>query len=159
MRNFQRKGASSNAQVGRDFETRVEHLLEQKGLHLYRDFKISCGVAEIKKVHKFDLGADDPKVIVECKSHTWTETGGIPYAKLKNWVEAMFYFQLAPAEYRKIFVVEKSIKPKTGETLLSYFNRTQAHFIPEDVELWEVDIETNQVHICRTFEHDRKVSP
>ena len=93
----------------------------------------------MRKNHAFDLGFDDPRVIVECKSHTWTSGGNVPSAKMKNWAEAMFYFHMAPPDYRKIFFVERSVRPDRPESLLIYFLRTQAHMVPPDVEFWELD--------------------
>ena len=66
---------------------------------------------------------------------------------MKNWAEAMFYFHMAPVTYRKIFLVERSVRETTGETLLSYFMRTQFHMIPLDVEFWELDSVTGDVSI------------
>jgi hypothetical protein len=53
------------------------------------------------------------------------------------WNEAMFYFYLAPHHFRKIFVVERSLREKTS--LVSHYVRCHGHLIPEDVELWEFD--------------------
>ena len=66
---------------------------------------------------------------------------------MKNWAEAMFYFHMAPHDYRKMFVVERSVRPnRGGESLLSYFLRTQAHMIPPDVECWELNGDELVVH-------------
>jgi len=86
---------------------------------------------------------------VECKSHTWTSGGNVPSAKMKNWAEAMFYFHMAPSDYRKIFVVERSVRPGRSESLLAYFLRTQAHMIPHDVEFRELDGDELTVHEVR----------
>ncbi len=140
MNNFQRDGATSNFHVGRAFEERAQKaLFANRGLRLHPKHKVSCGLGVEKKDHSFDLGSENPKVIVECKSHTWTSGGNVPSAKLKNWAEAMFYFHMAPEEYRKIFLVEKSMRPGRNESLLTYFIRTQVHMIPLDVECWELD--------------------
>lgn len=143
----QRKGAISNAHVGRDFELLCAQLFGEQGLHLTSDFALPVGVGSIKKPHKYDLGGDDPKIIVECKSQTWTAGNKVPSAKLKNWAEAMYYFHMAPAEYRKVFIVERSVRETTGETLLEYFQRTHPHLIPNDVELMELDKETRTLCI------------
>ena len=66
---------------------------------------------------------------------------------MKNWAEAMFYFYMAPNTYRKIFLVERSVRETTGETLLSYFMRTQFHMIPPDVEFWDIDSATGDIFI------------
>lgn len=139
MTNYQRKGAISNAHVGREFERRARTVLEEHGLKLDPDHKVAVGIASSKKEHAFDLGSEDPQVIVECKAQTWTEGNKVPSAKMKNWAEAMFYFYMAPDTYRKIFFVERSERKTTGETLLSYFIRTHSHMIPSEVEFWELD--------------------
>ena len=136
---FQRDGSISNSHVGRDFEDRARKALATCGLQLNPAHKVPCGLGTVRKDHSFDLGSEDPRVIVECKAHTWTSGGNVPSAKMKNWAEAMFYFHMAPPGYRKIFVVERSVRRGRDESLLSYFLRTQAHMIPPDVEFWELD--------------------
>ena len=150
MNNFQREGATSNSHVGRAFEERARKVLAAKGLQLTSNHKVPCGVGAVRKNHAFDLGSRHPNVIVECKSHTWTSGGKVPSAKMKNWAEAMFYFHMAPPDYRKIFVVERSIRPGRPESLLTYFLRTQAHMIPPGVEFWELDGNELIVHEVRT---------
>ena len=59
----------------------------------------------------------------------------------------MFYFHMAPTTYRKIFLVERSVRKTTDETLLSYFRHTHFHMIPHDVEFWEIDSATGDVLI------------
>ena len=147
MSNFQRDGSISNTHVGRAFELRAQKILADHGLALELNHKVPCGLRSLKKDHAFDLGSEDPKVIVECKSQTWTSGGNVPSAKMKNWAEAMFYFHMAPSGYRKIFLVERSQRPGRAETLLGYFRRTQAHMIPDDVEFWEIDRDSDRVTI------------
>ena len=146
--NFQRDGSISNAHVGRDFENRARVTLASHGMPLSANHKVLCGLdGRPKKAHSFDLGSESPKAIVECKAQTWTSSGNVPSAKMKNWAEAMYYFHMAPCDYRKIFLVERSVRPnRGGESLLSYFLRTQAHMIPTDVECWELDGEELVVH-------------
>lgn len=145
MSNFQREGSISNSHVGRDFELRAQGVLAKRGLLLTLNHKVPCGLGNNRKDHAFDLGSENPKVIVECKSQTWTSSGNVPSAKMKNWAEAMFYFHMAPPEYRKIFFVERSVRLNREETLLGYFRRTQAHMIPFDVELWELDRDSDDL--------------
>ncbi len=144
--NFQRDGSVSNSHVGRDFDNHARKVLARCGLWLMPDHKVPCGLGKVRKDHSFDLGSEDPKIIVECKSHTWTSGGNVPSAKMKNWAEAMFYFHMAPRGYRKIFCVERSVRHGQGESLVSYFLRTQAHMVPEDVEFWELDGDELAVH-------------
>jgi hypothetical protein len=136
----QRVGAKSNAHVGRDFELATQIFLASKGLDLDLNVKIEVGVEAITKGHAFDLGCESLKVIVECKSHKWTAPNdNVPSAKLTVWNEAMYYFLLAPAEYRKIMFVLSDYSEKRKETLAEYYLRTYRHLIPNDVELWEFD--------------------
>ena len=135
---FQRKGSTSNAQVGRDFEAKAQVFLGEQGLALERNVKIDIGING-KKSHAFDLGDPTNEVIVECKSHTWTESGNVPSAKMTAWNQAMYYFHAAPPRYRKIFFVLRDFSKKRKETLADYFIRTNPHLIPADVEIWEYD--------------------
>ncbi|MDD3424468.1 MAG: hypothetical protein PHX32_08025, partial [Sphaerochaeta sp.] len=59
--------------------------------------------------------------------------------KMTVWNEAMYYFLLAPIEYRKILFVLKDYSPKRKETLAEYFVRTNKHLIPKGVEIIEYD--------------------
>ncbi len=73
MANFQRNGAISNSHVGRDFESRIMRYCARLGVKLTPNLSLSIGVGKIKKPHKFDLGDAHKRILVECKSHTWTE--------------------------------------------------------------------------------------
>lgn len=159
MSNFQREGSISNTQVGRDFELRAMKALAQRGLRLTLNHNVSCGLDKVLKDHAFDLGSENPKVIVECKSQTWTSGGNVPSAKMKNWVEAMFYFHMAPLDYRKIFFVERSVRPNTGESLLEYFYRTHTHLIPSEVELWELNRDSDNLTILKKRHSELTVVP
>lgn len=133
---FQRKGAISNAQVGRDFESIARQYFAEQGLHLKPGMAVKIGINGFKS-HNFDLGNELERVLVECKAHTWTEGGNVPNAKLTVWNEAMFFFHAAPTSYRKIFFVLRDFSPKRKETLGEYYIRTNSHLIPKDVEVWE----------------------
>jgi hypothetical protein len=137
MNNHQRVDAISNAHVGRDFERAVASYL---GDTLQSSFSLDIGFTKLKS-HRFDLGCAEKKVIVECKSHTWTAGGNVPSAKLTTWDQAMLYFSLAPDCYRKIFAVKHDVRNKSGnaESLADYYIRTHGHVIPGGVEIWELD--------------------
>jgi len=134
----QRVGSVSNAHVGADFEKVAQEFFAKQGITLERDFSVPVGLSK-KKQHRFDLGTTDPKIIVECKSHKWTETGNVPSAKLTVWNEAMYYFHLAPEDYRKVLFVLHDKRATNGESLLAYYRRTFAHMIPDKVEFFEWD--------------------
>jgi hypothetical protein len=51
----------------------------------------------------------------------------------------MYYFLVAPSNYRKIMFVLKDFSSKHNETLAEYYLRRYAHLIPSKVEFWEYD--------------------
>lgn len=134
----QRVGAISNAHVGADFEQVAQEYFRQEGITLTRGFPVEVGLTA-KKLRMFDLGSADEKILVECNSHRWTAGGRVPSAKLTVWNEAMYYFHLAPAGYRKILFVLHDRREQEGESLLAYYQRTYAHLIPAGVEFLEWD--------------------
>lgn len=135
---FQRKGAKSNTHVGKEFERAAKHFFAKQGLYFEKDISISIGING-KKPHKFDLGNLNEKILVECKSHKWTEGNNVPSAKITTWDQAMYLFYVTPTDYRKILFVLKDYSPKHKETLAEYYIRTKSHLIPKDVEIWEFD--------------------
>lgn len=138
MTNHQRKHSKSNAHVGASFEALARQMLSEELPHLEQSFGLRIGF-DSKKVHRFDFGSSKPKVIVECKTHTWTESWKVPTAKLTTWDQAMLYFSLVPRAYRKLFVVKRHFNPRRKQTLLDYYFETHAHVIPHGVEFWELD--------------------
>jgi hypothetical protein len=147
INNFQRVGSVSNTHAGNDFESLVWRFFSRQGIELSRNFAAPVGAGEQKKLHRFDLGSEMPPVLVECKSHTWTQGGNMPSAKMTVWNEAMYYFHLAPATYRKILFVLKHSRREL--TLASYYLRTHGHMVPSGVEVWEFDMETNTAEQLR----------
>lgn len=63
----------------------------------------------------------------------------------------MYYFYLAPEEFRKIFFILKDYSEKRRETLGEYYIRTFGHLIPEDVEIMEYDIMGNKVRLLKPY--------
>jgi hypothetical protein len=141
INNFQRVGADHNTGVGRSFEKVARAFFQSKeGVNLVPKFPVEVGVSDRKKKHRFDLGSADPPVLVECKSHTWTQTGNMPSAKMTVWNEAMYYFHVAPKNFRKILFVLKH--DRRGQSLASYYLHTHGHLVPDGVEVWEFSAET-----------------
>lgn len=136
---FQRIGAVSNARVGSDFELVAQQFFSDSGIDLKRGLRVPVGVGHKKKSHAFDLGCEERKCLVECKSHRWTAGHNIPGAKLTVWNEAMYYFHAAPSAYRKILFVLRDLRRGTGESLASYYLKNYWHLIPEGVEIWDYD--------------------
>jgi hypothetical protein len=139
----QRKNTTSNTQVGIDFENLTFQFFKSKFPNLEKPFLLPIGHSK-KKNHKFDMGCSKQEVIIECKSHTWTEKGNVPSAKLTTWDQAMFYFFLAPRNYKKMFIAKHDVRSKSDETLCQYYLRTHFNVIPDEVEFWEADEETNK---------------
>jgi hypothetical protein len=147
-RPHQRKGALSNAHVGRAFEAVARDCLAREGVTVTPNFKMRVGINGKTKEHGFDLGSGEPLVVVECKSHTWTEGDKVPSAKMTTWNEAMYYFSLTPRQARRILFVLHSERQTSGESLAGYYIRTYSHLIPDGVEIWEYSESTrsHQIH-------------
>jgi hypothetical protein len=76
---------------------RVNHKLTHRisqDANLRRGFPAPVGVADRKKLHKFDLGSDNPRIWIECKSHTSTQGGNTPSAKMTVWNECTISMSL-----------------------------------------------------------------
>lgn len=136
MANFQREGAISNSHAGREFQEAVRAFLASRGVLLQLEYPLPIG-GRVKKVHRFDLGADKPPVIVECKSYTWTSGGNSPSAKIRGLNEAMLHFSVAPQGYQKFLFMLRHMRGE--ESLAQHYVRTQGHLIGADVEVWELD--------------------
>ena len=144
----QRVGSVSNAHVGRDFENIALKVFARLGMNLKMNFKVAVGVRGTSKPHAFDLGCDEQRILVECKSHRWTAPNdNVPSAKLTTWNEAMYYFLVAPPGFRKILFVLRDLSAKRQETLAEYYIRTYLHLIPIDVEIWEFDESSGAVAV------------
>src|SRR5437879_6462595 len=110
-----------NPGKGARFVATVSRFLASQQILVRKEFAVEVGVGEIKRRHRFDLGSDEPKLVVECKSHSWTEGGNAPSAKMAVWNEAMYYSSLVPDDHRKmLFVLLSRLAPET-ETLLAYY--------------------------------------
>jgi hypothetical protein len=68
--NFQRVGALHNTGVGQSFEDIARSFFQKKGIKLQPNFSVRLGLSHRKKNHRFDLGSDNPPILVECKSHS-----------------------------------------------------------------------------------------
>lgn len=136
--NFQRIGSISNTHVGREFEEAARRFFAETGILLQPGFTVSVG-NRVQRPHKFDLGSDNPPILVECKSYTWTSGGNSPSAKIRGLNEVMLLFSVAPSHYRKILFILKHAR--RGLTLSTHYIKTQGHLIGEGVEIWEYDVE------------------
>lgn len=138
VNNFQRIGSKSNTHAGREFEEAARLFFAETGITLKPEFVAPVG-HKIKKPHKFDLGSEDPPILVECKSYTWTSGGNSPSAKIRGLNEVMLLFSLAPRRYRKILFVLKHLRKDVS--LAAHYIKTQGHLIGPKVEIWEFDLD------------------
>lgn len=136
--NFQRAGSVSNTEVGREFEEAARLFFLETGVDLQSGFSVPVGYHS-KKQHKFDLGSDNPPILVECKSYTWTSGGNSPSAKIRGLNEVMLLFSVSPPHYRKILFVLKHLKGDVS--LATHYRRTQGHLVGSGIEVWEFDLE------------------
>lgn len=127
----------------RQFEEAAREWFSGQGMHLEPAYRIAIGASAPHKLHKFDLGSSDPKVLVECKWSTWTKGGHFPSAKVAFWNVAMYEFHLSPSDYRKILFVLKATLG--GESLAERYVRYYRHLVPPDVEIWQYDPEAKEV--------------
>jgi hypothetical protein len=134
--NFQRIGAVSNTHVGRDFEEQARLYFSEQGVALKQGFSVPVGF-KVKKDHKFDLGSNEPPILVECKSYTWTAGGNSPSAKIRSMNEVMLLFSVAPERYRKILFLLKH--KRRDVSLATHYMKTQGHLVGPDVEIWEFE--------------------
>ena len=126
-----------NPRTGGDFENVAQDWFMRHGVPLTRGFQVDIGIGPSKKLHKFDLGSRPEKLLIECKSHTWTAGGNSPSAKMSVWNEAMYYFLCVPSDFRKILFVRRS--DRNGETLAQHYIKRYEHLIPPGVEIREYD--------------------
>ena len=136
--NFQRIGSISNAHVGREFEEAAQLFFAKTGISLEGGFVAPVGY-KVKKSHKFDLGSEDPPILVECKSYTWTSGGNSPSAKIRALNEVMLLFSVAPDHYRKILFLLKHLRRNVS--VATHYIKTQGHLIGPSVEIWEFDLD------------------
>lgn len=140
---FQRVGAISNTHAGREFQDAVQLFLASIGLVLVPEFPVPVGFSTTK-THRFDFGSEDPPILVECKSFTWTTGGNSPSAKMRGLSEAMLFFSVAPSQYRKLLVMLRHLRRE--QSLASNWLRNHRHLVPPGVEIWELDIDTGEGH-------------
>jgi hypothetical protein len=128
----------ANTGVGGDPEEAARLFFAESGISLRAEFTAPVGV-RVKKPHKFDLGSDDPPILVECKSYTWTSGGNSPSAKIRGLNEVMLLFSVAPSQYRKILFVLRHLRKDVS--LAAHYIKNQGHLIGYGVEIWEFDLD------------------
>jgi len=129
---------SENPKVGRDFELLAKKLLSK---HYKVDFddkdKAIVPIGNPSKPHKFDLVSVDKKIVVECKSLTWTVGKNTPAAKLATLNQSLLYASFLPKNTTKVIVMKESKhpNPKRNETLAGYYYKSYKHLFRDTVLL------------------------
>lgn len=130
----------TNQENGEELEKISKYLLEEYFKEeLERQKSVEIGISK-KKEHKFDLG--NYNYLIECKYCEWTKGRNNPSGKISTLREVILYFLLAPKNYKKILVLNKS-SLKNNETILDYFLRLNKHLISDDFIFFEVDMKNN----------------
>ena len=137
-------GNADNPRRGASFEDTVLTFFDKWSLKLRKGFPVPVGAGDQRKNRKFDLGCEAPQTLVECKNHTWTESGNAPSAKFSVWNEAMLYFMVSRPDYRKILAVLLSVR--NGESLAAYYVKRFKHLVPSGVEIWEISSDGKEGH-------------
>ena len=146
VNNYQGSDFGSNPEAGAIFEAAAQKYFAERNLLLSKQFSVQVGITG-KKNHRFDLGSDNPPVLVECKRVKWTKTGNAPSAKITQLTAAMYYFLLAPETFRKVLFVLRHCRPTSGESLAEYYVKLHGHLIPRDVEI--LDLMRIQPKLCK----------
>ncbi len=134
---------SENPKIGREFQEKVKQWFETNtNMHFELEHPILIGYPA--KLHKFDIADKSEKIVIECKSYTYTNTGNIPSAKLTTLNEAVFYFSFLPDETEKVLVMAYATHPKRKESLAEYYIRINGHLLG-NVKVWELNPETKEM--------------
>ena len=131
---------SQNPAKGQAFKQLVRKWLKKQRVNVDVEYPVQVSInGRVTKSHKFDLG--NCGLLVECKAYGWTEGGNSPSAKFATTNEAMLYFVAAPDAYKKMLFMPKTGKlgKRRPETLVEHYVRRYAHFIPDDVEIYELN--------------------
>ena len=130
---------ADNPATGASFEETVRRFFSARGLPLESNHSVAVGAGSERRPRRFDLGCANPPTLVECKCHTWTRGGNAPSAKLSVWNEAMFYFLVAPSQYRKILAV--LAHTRGSQSIAEHYVTRFRHLVPPGVEIWEVSLD------------------
>ena len=142
-------GNSENPKIGREFQEKVKQWFE---INENAEFNLERPIliGNPAKLHKFDIADKSEKIVIECKSYTYTSTGHIPSAKLTTLNEAIFYFSFLPAETEKILVMAHATHEKRKETLAEYYIRINGHLLGQ-VKVWEYNTSTGEMRMIKNY--------
>ena len=117
-------------------EIAFEYFKKNEEIILDMDYELTLGT-ENKFKHIFDLGSCDKSVLIKCKSDIWPNDEKTLAEKMSIWNETMFYFNLAPEKYRKIFFVLRDYSEKKRQTLLQYHISKNCKNVTKNIKIYE----------------------
>ena len=87
----------------KDFERLAGEFFEKEfGTRLFPQWPVHL---ENGRTHRFDFSSEDERIVVQCKSLTWTKSGNYPSGKLAEEQRAIHMLQESNA-FRKIIVFD-----------------------------------------------------
>ena len=97
------------------------------------------------KLHKFDLASKNRTIIAECKAFCWTRPDfRIPVAKITTMKEAVQYLKSVPGASKRILMLQRDVRPRTSETLATYFVRLNGEYLG-DVCVLEMSLDGGEL--------------
>ena len=138
---------SENPKIGREFQEKVKQWFEMNVKAKF-DLEHPILIGNPAKPHKFDIADKSEKIVIECKSYTYTSSGHIPSAKLATLNEAIFYFSFLPIETEKILVMAHATHSKSKETLAEYYVRINGHLLGQ-VKVFEYNTSTGEMRMIK----------
>jgi hypothetical protein len=104
-----------NPKRGAEFEDAVARYLITLGVSTKFSYPISIGVGATKRDHRFDLGVDNPKVVMECKAHTWTEGNKRPVQKWRRGTKPCIIFHSSRMITARCFLSLRTVATQTAQ--------------------------------------------
>ena len=86
------------------------------------------------RTHKFDFSSGDERIVVQCKSLTWTESGHYPSGKVAEARQALQMLQESNG-FRKIIVFDEHLNHK-GQSFVEVFVRRNKDSL-SGIEVWQ----------------------
>ncbi len=136
-----------NTAKGRTFQIKCGSALKA---HFLQEFDLEVPLSAVGgRPHKFDLASRDRRIVAECKAFCWTRPDFlIPAAKIATLKEAVHYLRSQSGAQRRLLMMQKDVRPRTGETLASYFVRLNENVLG-DIIVLEMPLEGDQLTCVR----------
>ncbi len=134
---------------GKAFQKQCAEILSHHFSTKFQFPERSLDIGNPPTPHKFDLVSTDSHYVGECKSYSWTKSGGIPHAKIAHVNEEVLRLSHLPKETVRFIVLPKANRPDKDETLADYYHRKYGHLL-NGISIIEIDVENNTAREIRT---------